>query len=146
MPLAKRGDTVSVHYTGSLSDGTVFDSSAENQPLMFTIGEGQVIFGFEEAVIGMAKGESKTTTLAAEDAFGPYKEELLVEVGRDMFSDHLVPEVGKPLTLRGSDGNTAEVIVADVGEASVTLDANHPLAGEDVVLDIELIEILDPLG
>lgn len=146
MPLAKRGDTVSVHYTGSLSDGTVFDSSSENQPLMFTIGEGQVIFGFEEAVIGMAKGETKTTTLAAEDAFGSYKEELLVEVGRDIFPDHLIPEVGKPLTLRGSDGNTAEVIVADVGESSVTLDANHPLAGEDVVLDIELIEILDPLG
>ncbi len=145
MSSARRGDIVTVHYTGSLSDGTVFDSSAESDPLMFTIGEGHVIVGFEEAVIGMEKGESKTTTLPAAEAFGLYKEELLVEVGRDMFPEHLVPEVGKPLTLQGSDGSTMEVIVADVAESSVTLDANHPLAGEDVVLDIELVEIAAPL-
>lgn len=142
MSFARRGDTVTVRYTGSLHDGTVFDSSSEDAPLKFTIGEGAVIAGFEEAVIGMAKGELKTATLAAEDAFGPYREELLVEVGRDVFPENLIPEVGKLLTLRGSDGNTTEVIVSGVDDSNITLDANHPLAGHEVIFDIELMDIV----
>lgn len=143
MALAKQGDTVMVNYKGSLNDGTVFADTEQKGPLEFTIGEGQIMSAFEDAVIGMEKGESKTTVVPAVQAFGSYSEELLMDVGRDQFPENIVPEVGNVLTLGRSDGSTMDVIVARVDEESVTLDANHPLAGQDLILDIELVEVVE---
>ena len=138
---AKDGDTVKVHYTGKLEDGTVFDTSIERDPLQFTIGEGQLIPGFEQAVVGMSPGESKTVEIPADEAYGPYREELVMVVDRDQLPEDLQPEVGQQLQIRQPDGQTILVKVIDVSESSVTLDANHPLAGKDLTFDIELVEV-----
>ncbi len=137
---AKDGDTVKVHYTGKLEDGTVFDSSIEREPLQFTIGEGQLIPGFEQAVVGMSPGESKTVEIPADEAY-PYREEMVLVVDRDQLPEDLQPEVGQQLQMRQPDGQTILVKVIDVSELSVTLDANHPLAGKDLTFDIQLVEI-----
>jgi len=142
MVQAKQGDTVRVHYTGKLEDGTVFDTSLEREPLEFTIGEGEIIQGFEEAVIGMQPGESKTVKVPSERAFGPHRDELVVEVSRDQFPPHLHPEVGQEYQMRQPDGNTIPVRVVDVSEETVTLDANHPLAGKDLIFEVQLLEVL----
>jgi FKBP-type peptidyl-prolyl cis-trans isomerase 2 len=142
MVQAKKGDTVKVHYTGKLDDGTVFDSSVERDPLQFTIGEGQVIPGFEKAVIGMDPGESKTAKLPADEAYGQHREELVAEVEHDKFPGHVKPQVGQQLQIRHPQGQTHVVRVIDVSESKVTLDANHPLAGQDLTFDIQLKEIL----
>lgn len=139
---AKRGDTVKVHYTSKLADGTVFDTTIDRNPMLFTIGMGQVIPGFEQAVVGMNLGESRTSKVPAEKAYGPYRKEMVVEVDRNLFPVHLEPEVGQQLELGEEDGEPIEVTVTDVSASSVTLDANHPLAGKDVVFDIQLIEIV----
>jgi FKBP-type peptidyl-prolyl cis-trans isomerase 2 len=141
MRQVKYGDTVKVHYTGKLEDGTVFDSSLDRGPLQFTIGEGQVIPGFEQAVVGMSLGESKTVTIPMDKAYGPHREEMVVMVERTKFPEHMQLEVDQQLQIRQDDGQILFVIVADVSESSVTLDANHPLAGEDLTFDIQLIEI-----
>jgi peptidylprolyl isomerase len=138
---AKYGDTVKVHYTGKLEDGTVFDSSIDCDPLQFTIGEGQVIPGFEQAVVGMNLGESKTVTIPMDKAYGPYREEMVAVVERNKFPEHMQLEGGQQLQIRQDDGQIIFVLVIDVSESSVTLDANHPLAGEDLTFDIQLIEI-----
>ncbi|MBE9514547.1 MAG: peptidylprolyl isomerase [Chloroflexi bacterium] len=138
---AKDGDTVQVHYTLKLEDGTVFDTSIGGDPLQFTIGDGQLIPGFEQAVVGMSPGESKTVEIPADEAYGPYLEELVMVVDRDQLPEDLQPEVGQQLQIRQPDGQTILVKVIDVSESSVTLDANHPLAGEDLTFDIELVEI-----
>ncbi len=138
---AKQGDTVKVHYTGKLEDGTVFDSSFNRDPLQFTIGGGQVIPGFEQAVIGMNPGESKTTKVPADKAYGPHHEEMVMVVERNQFPGHLKPEVGQRLQIHLADGGTLIVVVTDMSESTVTLDANHPLAGKDLTFDIELLEI-----
>lgn len=140
MTQAKSGDTVEVHYTGKLEDGTEFDTSVDGDPLKFTLGSGQVIPGFEQAIIGMKAGESRTATIAAEEAYGPRQEELVLVVERDRFPPHINPEVGQRLEMHYDDNRMA-VNVTDVSDSSVTLDANHPLAGEDLIFDIELIEI-----
>ncbi len=142
MAQAQIGDTVQVHYTGTLEDGTVFDTSINRAPLQFTIGDGQIIPGFEQAVIGMNPGESKTTKVPADKAYGPHYEEMVLVVDRDQFPEHLKPEVGQQLQMRQPDGQTIVVAVTDVSESSVTLDANHPLAGKDLTFDIQLIEIV----
>lgn len=142
MAQAKRGDTVRVHYTGKLDDGTVFDTSLNRDPLQFTIGEGDVIPGFEEAVIGMNPGETKTARVPADDAYGPHREEMVLVVERDQFPTYLHPKVGQQLQIRQGDGEPIVVMVTDVTESSVTLDANHPLAGKDLTFDIQLLEIL----
>jgi FKBP-type peptidyl-prolyl cis-trans isomerase 2 len=138
---AKKGDTVKVHYTGTLEDGTVFDSSRERDPLEFTIGGGQLIPGFEQTVIGMTVGESRNTKILAADAYGAYREDLVLEVGRDRFPPDMQPEVGLQLEVRRPDGLTQMFIIRETSEASVTLDANHPLAGHDLIFDIELMQI-----
>ena len=138
---AKDGDTVKVHYTGSLEDGTVFDTSLEREPLEFTLGQGQLIPGFEQAVIGMKIGESKTVTIPAEQAYGPYNNELISVIDRDNLAEGLDPEVGQQLQTQQPDGQTIIVTVIEVSETSITVDANHPLAGKDLTFEIELIEI-----
>jgi len=141
MAQAKQGDTVKVHYTGKLDDGTVFDSSADRDPLEFTIGEGGIIPGFENAVIGMNLGEAKTEVIPIEHAYGPYSEEMVVVVDRQQMPPDIMPEVGQQLQIQQPDGQILPVIITDVSMASVTLDANHPLAGETLTFDIELVEI-----
>ncbi|SHK68446.1 FKBP-type peptidyl-prolyl cis-trans isomerase [Rhodothermus profundi] len=141
MAQAKAGDHVKVHYTGRLQDGTIFDSSRDREPLEFTLGEGEVIPGFEQAVIGMEPGETKTVTIAAEDAYGPRREDLLIEVGRDQVAPDLELAVGQQLQLRLQDGRVIPVTVAALTDETVTIDANHPLAGEDLTFEIELIAI-----
>jgi len=142
MAQAKHGDTVKVHYTGKLENGTVFDTSINRDPLRFTIGEGQVIPGFEQAVVGMNPGESKTTKVPVDKAYGLHRKEMVMVVNRNQFPVHLKPEVGRRLQIRKADGRTIGVTVADVSESSVTLDANHPLAGKDLTFDIQLLEIV----
>lgn len=141
MDKAKDGDKVRVHYTGTLDDGTVFDSSTDREPLEFTIGEDQVIFGFERAVVGMTPGETKKAKVTPEDGYGPYREEMLVEVPRAQFPQDLEPEVDQRLQMRRNDGGILIVRVAGVTEDSVILDANHPLAGKELTFDIELVGI-----
>ena len=142
MAQAKHGDTVKVHYTGKLEDGTVFDTSINRDPLQFTIGEGQIIPGFEQAVVGMNPGESKTTKVPADKAYGPHHKEMVLVVDRNQFPVDLKPEVGQKLQIRRTDGQTTVVTVTAVSGSSVTLDANHPLAGKDLTFDIQLIELV----
>ena len=142
MAEAKTGDTVKVHFTGKLDDGTVFGSSIDNEPLEFTIGEDEIIQGFEQAVVGMSPGESKTATVLADQAYGPHNEEMVLVVDRNQIPEHLKPKVGQQLEVRQADDQTIVVTVTDVSEENVTLDANHPLAGEDLFFDIQLMEII----
>ena len=141
MAQAENGNVVKVHYTGKLKDGTVFDTSVDRDPLKFTIGEGQIIPGFEQAVIGMDTGESKTVTIPSDQAYGAHHEDLLLVVDRDQIPPHLTPETGQRLEIHQADGQTIPVTVAEVSDANITLDANHPLAGEDLIFDIQLVEI-----
>ena len=142
MTQAKSGDTVKVHYTGKFEDGTEFATSINDNPLQFTIGEGQVIAGLEQAVIGMSPGESKTAEIVAAQAYGPYQKSKVREVNRDQFPPHLNLQVGKVLKTRKANGDRVRHIVTTVSETNVTIDANHPLAGEDLIFDIRLIEIV----
>jgi len=142
MAQAKSGDTVRVHYTGRLDDGTVFDSSAARDPLELTIGSDRLIPGFEQAVVGMNLGESKTVEIPADEAFGPYREELLTEVERSKLPMDIVPEVGQKLNMTDVGGRSTVVTVVEVSESSITIDTNHPLAGEDLTFDIELVQII----
>ncbi len=141
MSKAKEGDTVFVHYTGKLEDDTVFDSSRDRDPLSFAIGEGKVIPGFEEQVIGMAPGESKTITIDSENAYGPYREDQVIEVERDRLPDEIEPEVGHQLQVQQANGSTSVVVITDLTDDTVTLDANHPLAGKDLTFDLELVKV-----
>ena len=142
MAQAKTGDTVKVHYTGKLDDGTVFDTSAAREPLQFTIGEGQIIPDFEQAIVGMNLGESKTIQIPSENAYGPHQKEMVMVVDRKEFPDDLKPEVDQRLQVRQPDGQSFAVTVTDVSESKVTLDGNHPLAGKDLTFDIQLAEIV----
>lgn len=141
MTIAKNGDTVRVAYVGTLDDGTVFDSSKGNDPLEFTLGEGMVIPGFESAVEGMQVGETLTTTIEASDAYGVSDPRLRVNVPHDRFPDDIDPEVGQLLQVTQQDGSTIPVTVVEVAEEAVTLDANHPLAGQDLTFEITLISL-----
>ena len=138
---AESGDTVKVHYTGTLEDGTVFDTSVGREPLEFTLGQGQLIPGFEQAVIGMKIGDSKTVNIPADQAYGPYRDDLIQVIERDQLPEGLDPEVGQQLQMTQADGEVVRVMVSDVSEATITIDANHPLAGKDLTFEIELIEI-----
>lgn len=141
MTQARRGDTVRVHYRGTLQDGTEFDSSAGSEPLEFTIGAGQVIPGFEDAVEGMHTGEKKTEHIEVENAYGERRDELVFTVGRDQMPAGAEVEVGDMLRVGFPDGSSAAVQVAAVDEQSVTLDANHPLAGQNLTFELELVSI-----
>jgi peptidylprolyl isomerase len=139
---AKKGDTVKIHYTGKFDDGTEFASSVNDDPLQFTIGEGQVIPGLELAVTGMRAGEAKTTQILADQAYGPYQEHKVVEVNRNRFPAHLDLQIGTVLRMRKAGGEKIRRLVTTISETRVTLDGNHPLAGEDLTFDLQLIEIV----
>jgi peptidylprolyl isomerase len=139
---AQQGDTVKVHYNGTLEDGTSFDSSAGRDPLQFTLGASQVIPGFENAVMGMQPGEQKTITIPNAEAYGPRRDDMMLEVPLEQFPSEIVPEVGKQLQVRMGNGQVVPVTVTDVSESSAMLDANHALAGEDLTFEITLVEIV----
>lgn len=141
MQQAKKGDTVHVHYKGTLDDGTEFDSSEGSDPISFKLGEGEVIPGFEEAIEGMAAGEKKTQRIEAENAYGERRDELVFSVGRDQMPEGTEIEVGDMLRVGFPDGSSADVQVAELGQDSVTLDANHPLAGKALTFELELVSI-----
>jgi peptidylprolyl isomerase len=142
MTVAKKGDTVKVHYTGKLDNGQVFDSSDNREPLKFKIRAGQVIRGFEDAIIGMEQGETKTVKISAEKAYGPHNDELVAQVDKNKFPDHIDPKMGDKFKIESPDGKTNIVRVTGLSEQKVELDANHPLAGEDLHFDLELVEIV----
>ena len=142
MSKAKSGDTVKVHYTGKLSDGTVFDSSGEREPLQITLGEARVIPAFEESIVGMGVGESKTITIEAENAYGPHRDELVLDVERNNFPEDLELVPGQFLQIRQEGTAPAVVTILEVGEEKVKLDANHPLAGVDLFYEISLDAIV----
>jgi peptidylprolyl isomerase len=141
MAEAKAGDTVKVHYKGTLDDGSVFDSSEGGEPIEFTLGQNRVIPGFEKAVEGMSEGDTKSATIPAADAYGEHQSDRMAEVPRSELPDDLEPQVGQRLQVKGQDGESFVVTIADVGEEQVTLDANHPLAGQDLTFEIQLVEI-----
>ena len=141
MVQVKQGDTVKVHYTGKLDDGSVFDSSVEGDPLEFTLGSGQIIPGFDEAVNGMAVGEKNVVKIPAEKAYGPRREDMTAEVPRGDLPPDIELAVGMQLQASQQDGREMVVTVIQVEDESVTLDANHPLAGKDLIFDIELLEV-----
>jgi peptidylprolyl isomerase len=142
MTQAKQGDTVRVHYTGTLDDGTVFDSSQGHAPLEFTIGQHKVIPGFEDAVLGMNLGASATAHIPVDQAYGPHDPQMIFEFERKQVPADVELEIGDQLQVRRRDGGMAVVTVTAITESSVTLDGNHPLAGEDLTFDIELVEIV----
>jgi FKBP-type peptidyl-prolyl cis-trans isomerase 2 len=132
-----------VHYTGTLADGTVFDSSRERDPFEFTVGIGQVIKGFDDAVVDMAVGDTKTVTVPSDEAYGPHFAERVIEVDHGQFGEGVIPEVGMQLQSDGGEGQPPMVVtVTEVTEDKVILDANHPLAGQDLTFEIELLELV----
>lgn len=139
---AQIGDRVKVHYLGKLQNGTVFDTTLAREPVEFTIGQGQVITGFEQAVIGLEPGEQLTVTIPAEKAFGAYREEMVQMVHTEQLPEDVDAVVGQQLRIPQQDGDGFVVTVTDVSDEVVTLDANHPLAGEDLTFEIRLEEIL----
>jgi peptidylprolyl isomerase len=138
---AHEGNTVQVNYTGKFEDGTVFDSCVGKSPLEFKLGEGRIIPGFENAVMGMKVGEKKTVTIPASDAYGPYRPELTIEVPRTQLPADPAPQIGQQLQSQTESGSIIVVTITKVSETSVTVDANHPLAGKDLIFDIELLKI-----
>jgi FKBP-type peptidyl-prolyl cis-trans isomerase 2 len=142
MAQAKSGDKVRVHYHGKLRSGETFDSSEGRDPLEFTVGSGQVIKGFDDGVQGMNVGDKKTVEIAVEDAYGEKEEGRIVEFPKAQFPEGMNPELGMQLMMSDGQGHSIPVVVTDVKEESVILDANHPLAGQDLIFDIELVEIV----
>lgn len=140
MTAVKNGDRVRIHYTGKLSDGTEFDSSRGRQPLEFEVGAGQIISGLDNEVNGMAVGDSSTVTVPAAEAYGPRDEALVHELPRSSLPDDIEPEPGLQLEAQAPDGRRIGLTVTDVKADAVTVDANHPLAGEDLTFDIEVVE------
>ena len=144
MQQAKSGDTVKVHYSGRLTDGTTFDSSAGKEPLSFEVGSGMVIAGFDNGVMGMTVGEKKTIQIPVEEAYGPKNPDMVIEFPVSEFPDDLQLEIGTRLNMTNGAGQIIPVVITEVGQETVMLDANHPLAGEDLIFDIELVEIGAP--
>ncbi|MFE4107844.1 FKBP-type peptidyl-prolyl cis-trans isomerase [Almyronema epifaneia] len=141
MTQAKTGDTVVVHYTGKLQDGTVFDSSVDRQPFQFSIGGGEVIPGFEQAVVGMAPGEAKTEVIPCDQAYGPHRSEIVFEVQRQQLPAEAEVSIGQQFQLQHPSGQMIPVMVTEVEGSKVVLDANHPLAGEELTFEIQLVDI-----
>ena len=142
MQQVKSGDKVRVHYHGKLSDGSTFDSSEGRDPLEFEVGSGSVIVGFDIGVTGMQVGQKKTVSIPVEDAYGPKQDDMIMEFSRDRFPEDMVPEIGMQLNMSNGAGQNFPVVIREVEETTVLLDANHPLAGEELVFDLELIEIV----
>lgn len=141
MAKATKGDTVRVHYTGTLDDGSEFDSSRGRDPLEFTVGSGQVIQGFDDAVEGLSPGEDVEVRLEAEDAYGARRDELIVSVGRSEVPADFSPTVGTVVELTHPSGQRFPGRVTEVGDEAISIDANHPLAGQALTFSIELVEI-----
>ncbi len=135
-------DVIRVHYIGKLEDGTEFDSSTGKDPIEFKVGQGNLIPGFENGVIGMKQEETKTVSIPPEDAYGEQQEEMIAKVDKNEFPSNISPEVGMPLQVKRPDGQVMPVMVVDVSEESITLDANHPLAGKTLIFDLEIVEFV----
>ncbi len=141
MSKAKSGDNVKIHYTGTLEDGTEFDSSAGREPLPFELGSGQVIPGFDKAVDGMAVGETKTVTIAPADAYGERHEQIVQQVPKSALPDDMTVEIGMQLQSQSEDGQVMSFVVTEIADDTITVDGNHPLAGKALTFEIELVEI-----
>lgn len=138
---AKKNDNVKVHYTGTLTNGEIFDSSVDREPLGFTVGAGQMIKGFDDAVDGMELNEKKTVNIPAAEAYGERSEELMQKVPKSDLPADMKPEVGQTLVATGPGGQQSHVVVAEVADDHIVIDANHPLAGKELIFEIELVEI-----
>jgi FKBP-type peptidyl-prolyl cis-trans isomerase 2 len=141
MSKVTENDTVRVHYTGKLVSGEVFDSSREREPLEVQLGQGSLIPGFEKGLIDMMVNDTKTITIPKEEAYGEIQKELFQEIDKEQLPPNITPEIGMGLVARGEDGSERQLRIAEVREASIVIDANHPLAGEDLIFDLELVEI-----
>jgi len=146
MATARHGDTVRLHYTGRLRDGSVFDSSEGGDPLEFVLGMGEVIAGIDRGVEGMDEGDRKTIEVPSADGYGPYRDDLAMAVDRAQFPPGVTPEVGQQLQIGMDDGDVLEVTITEVADDTVTLDANHPLAGQDLLFEVELVEVVPGRG
>jgi peptidylprolyl isomerase len=142
MAQVKTGDKVKVHYHGKLTNGETFDSSEGRAPLEFEVGSGMVIKGFDDGVTGMNVGEKKTVNIPFADAYGDRNPEMIIEFAKDKFPPEMELEVGLPLMMNNGGGQQFQVVITEIKDDSVMLDANHPLAGQDLVFDIELVEIV----
>lgn len=142
MQQAKNGDKVKVHYHGRLISGETFDSSAGREPLEFEVGSGMVIKGFDDGVTGMKVGEKKTLNIPAEEAYGEKNPDMIIEYPKAQFPEHIELKVGEQLVMSSASGQQFQVIIAEIKDDIVMLDANHPLAGEALIFDIELVEIV----
>ena len=142
MQQVKSGDKVKVHYHGRLVNGETFDSSEGRSPLEFEVGSGMVIKGFDDGVTGMTVGEKKTINIPVDEAYGPKNEEMLIEMPKDRFPKEMEIEIGMPLSMSNGSGQNFQVVVIEIKEDAVVLDANHPLAGQDLIFDLELVEIV----
>jgi peptidylprolyl isomerase len=142
MAQARAGDTVRVHYTGKLDDGTVFDSSVGGEPIEFTLGAHHVISGFEDGVTGMGVGDTKTIFIPSDQAYGPRVDEMVLTISREQVPPHITLELGEMLELSQPSGESVTVRITNLTDATVTLDGNHPLAGEDLTFDLQLAEIV----
>ena len=141
MQEVKKGDKVSVHYHGKLTDDSTFDSSAGREPLQFTAGEGQVIKGFDDAVLGMKPGEKKTVHIPVLHAYGERNDDMIMEYPISEFPADMKPEVGMELQMGDNAGNVFPVVITEVSADTVMLDGNHPLAGQDLIFELELVSI-----
>ena len=141
MQQVQKGDAVSVHYHGKLTDGTTFDSSEGREPLQFTAGSGQVIKGFDDAILGMMTGDKKTVNIPVADAYGERNDDMIMEYPKSDFPADMNPEVGMELQMGDDSGNVFPVVIVEVADDMVLRDANHPLAGQDLIFEIELVSI-----
>lgn len=141
MSQVKQNDTVRVHYTGKLTDGQIFDSSLEREPIEFTMGQGQLIPGFEKGLLDMQVNEKKTIEIPADEAYGQPRQELIQEVDKNQLPEEIKPEPGMGLVSKSPDGREMNLVVKEVKEDSIVVDGNHPLAGKDLIFDLEVVEI-----
>ena len=142
MTAAKNGDTVNIHYTGTLADGSVFDSSEGRDPLEFEVGSGMIIDGLDNAIPGMTVGEKKIVKIPSDEAYGDVNPDARQGIPRDQFPNSIPMEVGTQLQMQGPDGNAIMVSIAEVGEVEIILDANHALAGKELTFDFEIVSIV----
>lgn len=144
MQTVQKGDKVKVHYHGTLTDGSTFDSSAGREPLAFEVGAGMMIAGFDQGVVGMTLGEKKRIQIAPADAYGESDPNMVIEFPKDRFPEDMVPEAGMQLNMSNGQGQQFPVVITEVKDEVVVLDANHPLAGKELIFDIEMVEIETP--
>ena len=142
MQQVKSGDKIKVHYHGRLTSGETFDKSEGREPLEFEVGSGMVIKGFDEGVTGMSVGEKKTINIPFNEAYGPKNPDMIIDMPKDRFPKDMEIEVGMPLAMSDGQGNQHQVVIVEIKEDVVVLDANHPLAGQDLIFDLELVEII----